>query len=40
LWLDAKKIEQTGSLAEELMDWSHDLLLPRSLMQEHPGQAP
>lgn len=39
-WLDARQIEQTSSSVEELMDWSHDFLFPRSLMQEHPAQAP
>ena len=39
-WLDARQIEQTGSSVEELMDRSHDFLLPGSLMQEHPTQAP
>ena len=39
-WLDARQIEQTGSLVEELMDHSHDFLLPESLMQEHPAEEP
>jgi len=39
-WLNSRKIEQTGTSVEELMDWSHDFLVPGSLMPEHPTQAP
>lgn len=36
LLIDAKKIEQTGSSVEKLMDRNHDFFFPESLMLEHP----